>query len=73
MVKHKSKYSCESATYFNQSSEIINKNCNFYFNNANFKPAVFDGGNDKHIECNINNDIPVRITSFPYVLLNWSV
>ena len=39
---------------------------------------MFDGGNeiilanwpiDKHIECNINIDIPVRIPTFSYVLL----
>ena len=29
--------------------------------------------NDKHIKCNINNDIPVKIPSFPYVLVNRSV
>ena len=43
---------------------------------------VLDGGNeiilanwpnDKHIICNINNDIPVRIPSHPYVLVNRSV
>ena len=28
---------------------------------------------NKHIDCNINNDIPVRIPSFPHVLLNRSV
>ena len=28
---------------------------------------------DKHIECNVNNEIPVKIPSFPYVLLNRSV
>ena len=26
--------------------------------------------NDKHIICNINNDIPVKIPSHPYVLVN---
>ena len=45
-------------------------------------PTVLDGGNeitlanwpsDKHIKCNINNDIPVRISSHPYVLVNRSV
>ena len=45
-------------------------------------PAVLDIGkeiilanwpNDKYIECKINNDIPVRISSFPYVLLHRSV
>ena len=43
---------------------------------------VLDGGNeiilanwsnDKHILCNINNDIPVRIPSHPYVLINRSI
>ena len=46
------------------------------------KPAVCNGGNEiiltnwpnnKHIECNINNYIPVKIPSFPYVLVNRSV
>ena len=84
VVKHKSKYSCESVLYFNLGSEIIKENCNFayYFNKTNIKPAVCDGGNEivlanwpnnKHIECNINNDIPVKIPSFPYVLVNRSV
>ena len=29
--------------------------------------------NDKHIICNINNDIPVKITSHPYILVNRSI
>ena len=29
VVKHKFKYSCESAIYFNLGSEIIKENCNF--------------------------------------------
>ena len=28
---------------------------------------------DKHIICNINNDIPVKIPSHPYVLVNRSI
>ena len=28
--------------------------------------------NDKHIICNINNDIPIKIPSHPYVLVNRS-
>ena len=78
MVKYKPKYSCESAIYFNLGSEIIKEICNFtnYFNKTDIKPVVFDVGNEinlanlpnnKHIECNINNDIPVKIPSFPYV------
>ena len=80
VVKHKSSYSCESAIYFNLTTDIIRKNCNFdfYFN----KTTVLDGGdeiilanwpNDKHIICNINNDIPVKIPSHPYVLVSRSI
>ena len=45
-------------------------------------PTVLDGGNeiilanwpnDKHIICSIINDIPVRISGYPYVLVNRSV
>ena len=71
----------ESAIYFNLGSDIIKENCNFayYFNKTNIKPMVLDGRNkivlanlldDKHIVC---NEIPVKIPSFPYVLVNRSV
>ena len=84
IVKHKSSYSCESAIYFNLTSDIIRKNCNFdfYFNKTDITPTVLDGGDeiilanwptDKHIICNINNDIPVKIPSHPYVLVNRSI
>ena len=81
VVKHKSKYSCESAIYFNLETNNINENCNFKFcyNKTDITPTVLDGGheiilanwpNDKHIICNINNDIPVRTPSHPYILVN---
>ena len=64
-------------------SDVSKENGNFvyYFNKADIKPAVLDGRNEtilanwpnKHFEYNINNDIPVRIPSFPHVLLNRSV
>ena len=84
MVKHKSKYSCKSAIYFDLDSEIIKENCqfHFYYNKTDITPTVLDGGNeiilanwpnDKHIICSINNDIPIRIPSHPYVLVNRSV
>ena len=84
IVKHKSSYSCESAIYFNLTTDIIRKNCNFdfYYNKTDITPTVLDGGNeiilanwpnDKHIICNINNDIPVKIPSHPYVLVNRSI
>ena len=84
VVKQKSSYSCESTIYFNLTTDIIKNNCNFdfYFNKTDATPTVLDGGdeivlanqsNDKHIICNINNDIPIRIPSHPYVLVNRSV
>ena len=84
VVKHKSSYSCESAIYFNLTTDIIKTNCyfDFYFNKTNVISTVLGGGdeivlanwpNDKHIICNVNNDIPVKIPSHPYVLVNRSV
>ena len=83
VVKNKSSNSCESAIYFNLMTDIIRNNCNFdfYYNKTDITPAVLDGGddiilancpNDKHIIC-INNDIPVKIPSHPYVLVNRSI
>ena len=83
-VKHKTKYICEHAIYFNLKTGIIKENFNFglYYNETDIKPTVLDGGNeiilanwlnDKHIIYNINNDIPVRIPSHLYVLVNRSV
>ena len=69
--------------YFNLDAETIKENCKFkfYYNKTDITPTVLDGGNevmlanwpnDKHIICNIN-DIPIKISSHPYVLLNRSV
>ena len=84
VVKHKSKHSCKSTIYFNLDSKTIKENCkfNFYYNKIDITPAVLDGGseiilanwpNDKHIICNINNDIPIKIPSYPYAVGNRSV
>ena len=83
IVKHKSSYSCESAIYFNLSTDIIRNNCNFdfYYNKTDVTPKVLDGDEiilanwpkDKLIICNVSNDIPVKIPSHPYVLINRSV
>ena len=76
IMKHKSKYSCESAIYFDLGPEIIKENSKFDFS------TVLDGGseiilanwpNGKHIIFNMNNDIPVKIPSHSYVLVNGSV
>ena len=74
----------ESAIYFNLGSDIIKENNNFayYLNKTGLTPTVLGVGNeiilanwsdDKHMTCNINNDIPIKIPSHPYVLVNRSV
>ena len=79
VVKHKSRYSCESAIYFNLDAETIKENCKFkfYYNKTDITPTVLDGGNeiilanlpnDKHIICNINNDIPSK---YPAIHMCW--
>ena len=54
---------------------------NFYYNKTDITPTVLDDGNeiilanwpnDKHIIHNINNKIPIKIPSHPYVLVNRS-
>ena len=66
------------------ASEIIKENCklHLYYNKTDVVPTVLDGGNeiilanwpdDKPITCSVNNDIPVRIPSYPYILVNRSV
>ena len=78
VVKHKSKYSCKSAIYFNLYSETIKDNCKFtlYYNRTGITPTVLDGANEiilanwpneKHIICNVNNNIPIKMPSYPCV------
>ena len=80
MVKHKTKYTCKTVIYFDLGPEIIKENCDFqyYFNTMNMKPTVLDGGHDiilairpnnKHVICNNNNNIPVKIPSHLYVFI----
>ena len=70
--------------YFNLDADTINDNCKFkfHYNKTDIKPTVLDGGNkiilenwpnDKHIICNINNDLLIKIPSHPCVLVNRSV
>ena len=84
MVKQKSRYSCKSTIYFDLGPDFIKENCKFafYYNETDITPTVLDGGNDiilanwpndKQIICNVNNDIPVKIPSHPYMPVNRSV
>ena len=84
VVRHKSIHSCKSVIYFDLNKDIIKHNCDFkfYYNKTDVTPTVLDGGNEiilanwpdnKHIICTINNDIPIKILSHPYILVNRSV
>ena len=84
VVKQRSNYSCKSVIYFNLNSETIKENgkFKFYYNKTDITPTALDSGNeiiftnwlnDKHIICNINNSIPIKIPSHLYILVNRSV
>ena len=83
-VRHKSIYSCKNTIYFDLDKDIIKQNCDFIFcyNKMDITPTIHDGGkqiilanwlNDKHIICTIDNDIPIKIPGYPYILVNRSV
>ena len=83
VVKSKHKYSCASTVYFNLNHEI-KENCefDFYFNKTDVTPSVLGAGQQiilanwpsyKRIICTHNNNIPVNIPSYPYVLLDRNI
>ena len=70
--------------YFNLDAETIKEHCKFkfYYNRTDVTPTVLDGRNeitlanwpnDKHIICNIHDNILVKIPSHSYLLVNQSV
>ena len=74
VVKHRKQHNCESAIYFDLGADIIKENCEFqyYFNKADKKPSVLDGGheiiltnwpNTKYVICSDNHNFPVKIPS----------
>ena len=84
MVRHKTKYSCKSAIYFDLDSKVIKVNCtyHFYYNKTDITPTVLEcgnkiilanGPNDKHIICSINNYFLITISSHPCLLVNRSI
>ena len=47
VIKHKSRHSCVSATFYNLGSATITKNCKFdYYYNITVPPVILDGGRD---------------------------
>ena len=83
VVKNQHKYSCASTAYFNLNHEI-KENCDFsfYFNKTDVTPSVLGGGHQiilmnwpsyKRIISTHNNNIPVNIPSYQYILLDRSI
>ena len=75
---------CKSIIYLDLDSEIIKENCQFHsnYNKTDITPTALgdenkiileNWPNDKHVICSINNEIPIRIPSYLYVLVNRSV
>ena len=47
MVKHKSKYLCMSAIFYNLGPSVVTKNCKFhYMYNTTVPPVILDGGKE---------------------------
>ena len=64
--------------------QTIKENCvfDYYYNKTDVKPSILDGGleivlanwpNFKRIVCSMHNNIPIEISSHPYVLLNRTI
>ena len=78
------RYICASTIYFNLESDVIKANCEFqyYYNKTDIKLTLLDGGfqiilanwpNYRKIMCSHNNNIPINIPGYPYVLMNQSI
>ena len=83
MVKHKSKHSCESAIFYNLTSDVMYSVCQFqYHYNTTVTPSVLDGGSHillanmlspKRLVCSQDFHMASPVPSFPYVLVNRSL
>ena len=83
LVKHKSKHNCESAIFYNLTSEVVYSGCQFkYFYNTTVTPSVLDGGShillanmlsSKRLACSNNFHMAHPVPSYPYVLVNRSL
>ena len=83
LVKHKSKYSCASALFFNLDMKTIMANCQIKaLYNATVHPSILDGGSqlvlgnleeDKRLICRDNDDLAIPLPPQTYVLVNRSL
>ena len=63
LVKHKSKHNCESAIFYNLTSDVVYSVCQFkYFYNTTVTPSVLDGGSIYFWQtCLVQKDLSVQI------------
>ena len=83
LVKHKSKYSCESAIFYKLSKEVVYSVCTFdYYYNTTVTPSVLDGGtcillanmlSPKRLVCSQDLHMAHPVPSYLYVLVNRSL
>ena len=83
LVKHKSKHNCESAIFYNLTSDVVYSVCQFkYFYNSTVTCSFLDGGSlillanilsPKRLVCSNNFHMAHPVPSYPYVLVNRSL
>ena len=83
LVKHKSKHSCESAIFYNLTSDVLYSVCHFkYYYNTTVTPSGLDGGSHillanmlspKRLFCSQDFHMAHQLPSFPYVFVNRSL
>jgi len=83
VVKHKSKFSCESALFFDLDPEVVMRQCSFklIFNETQ-PPQVLDGGNylilanmgaDKRLICREHADLAAPLPPASYAMVHRSI
>ena len=80
LVKHKSKYSCESALFFELSASIVREHCTFqYYFNKTVMPSILDGGpqvllanfqQNKKLICKRFHGLATPLPEHAYVVVN---
>ena len=82
LVKHKSKHNCESAIFYNLTSEVVYSVCQFNYYNTSVTPSILDGGSHillanmlstKRLVCSNNFHMALPVPSYLYVLVNRSL
>ena len=83
LVKHRSRHNCESAIFYNLTSDVVYSVCQFkYFYNTTVTPSVLDSGSHillasmlspKRLLCSNNCHMAHPIPSYHYVLVNRSL